>query len=335
MPKPPLLDLVDSLPRSRPEAPFAGPKVWDSTSLDPELWQVAIPQAVLAELTAVIGQLRVQALSLFLLKPAYFELVASSTFMRRVKTHLDQGPGVVLLKRLPLEDWSSEEAHAVYWLLGQLLAQPVAQEWDGLMLRDIVDAGGGQSFGNERAVTNNELTFHTDNSGNQVLPNYISLLCLQSALSGGHSRVCQVHALHNALARESPDLLERLYQPFLHDRQGIESPGSAPVLRAPVVFFEQGRLTGRYSLNKIGQGYKKARREIDRVGQQALDIVVETIKHQELACEMRMERGDIQLINNRECLHERTEFTDDPASGTVRHLVRMWYRNEGRPFFDG
>jgi hypothetical protein len=44
---------------------------------------------------------------------------------------LDDGPGVVVLDRLPLERMSRAEAIDLYWLLASMLEPPVAQEWKG------------------------------------------------------------------------------------------------------------------------------------------------------------------------------------------------------------
>jgi alpha-ketoglutarate-dependent taurine dioxygenase len=39
---------------------------------------------------------------------------------------------------------------------------------------------------------------------------------------------------------------------------------------------------------------------------------------------MDFQPGDIQLINNYHVLHGRLPYRDDPATGRVRHLKRLW-----------
>lgn len=329
------LDLMQSTHSQRATVPFEGEKVWTGDSLRPESWLLPIPREVMEELERVVEFLRTQQLPVYLLRPEQFALPAAADLMNRVRDILDDGAGLAQLDRLPLERWSRQEATAVYWLLGQLLKQPVAQEWDGLVFKDILDEGGGQDSGNERAVTSNELIFHTDNSGNKVIPNYVSLLCLQPALEGGHSRICSLYPVHNKMREQAPELLERLYGGYYHDRLGIQTPGTEQVLKAPVISFDGERLLGRYSLNKIGLAYRNLDQQMDEPGRKALDTLVDIIAREGLAIEMKLEKGQIQYFNNRECLHHRSGYTDHEDPALRRHMLRLWYRESGLPFFDG
>ena len=47
------------------------------------------------------------------------------------------------------------------------------------------------------------------------------------------------------------------------------------------------------------------------------------------------ERGQIQVVNNRRLGHRRTAFDDWDEPERRRHLVRIWLRDEGRPFYSG
>ena len=46
-------------------------------------------------------------------------------------------------------------------------------------------------------------------------------------------------------------------------------------------------------------------------------------------------RGQVLVFNNREGMHHREGFKNGKTADTQRHLIRMWLRDEGRPFFDG
>lgn len=329
------IELDEGAAGLRPAARFARPMAWRGADVDASHWVVELPPAAVAELEAVVARLRREQLPVHLLSAAMFDLETCSRVMNRVRERLDRRLGVALLDRLPIERWSLEETRAIYWVLAQLLSQPVAQQADGLMFRDIVDAGGGEAEGNERAVTNRVLTFHTDNSGNRTRPDYVSLLCLGAPLAGGESRYCTVYSIYNAMADEDPDLLERLFEPYLHDRQGIQAPGEPDVLRAPALSFDGERLRGRYSLNKIGVGYRKAGVTMDARGRAALDAVVRLIERERLACSFSIGPGQVQYLNNLEGLHHRADYTDGALAHQRRHMLRMWLRHQGTPFFDG
>lgn len=57
---------------------------------------------------------------------------------------------------------------------------------------------------------------------------------------------------------------------------------------------------------------------------EALDMVQFTAVEHQLT--MRLQRGDIQLINNLAVFHARSHFRDTPEH--KRHVMRLWLRNE-------
>ncbi len=329
------LTLDEGVPLRMAEKEFDGPEAWCGADLGPEEWIVPLDKGAVAELDGVVARLRKTALPTMMLTPDLFDLAAVRESVGKVKSRLTDGRRFAVLDRLPLDDWTPEEARPVYWLVAQLLSQPVAQEWNGMMFKDVVDSGTDYDSGNERAVTNRALLYHIDNSGNIARPEFSSLLCVQPAMSGGLSQYCSVYTLHNALRRAHPDLLDRLYRPFYHDRQGIQLPGEAGVLIAPALTYDGARLQCRYSSNKIRGGYAKMQEPVDAQGDAALNAVIDIIPRENLAVEFALERGQIFFYNNLEGLHHRSDFTDDPDPQKRRHLMRIWHRDRGRPFFDG
>ena len=55
---------------------------------------------------------------------------------------------------------------------------------------------------------------------------------------------------------------------------------------------------------------------------EALDLLNEAAT--ELSYEMKMQPGDIQLLNNHVVYHARDPFEDDVANGRKRLLLRLW-----------
>jgi hypothetical protein len=41
---------------------------------------------------------------------------------------------------------------------------------------------------------------------------------------------------------------------------------------------------------------------------------------------MKLERGDMQFVNNYVVLHSRTAYEDHPEEARKRHLLRLWLR---------
>ena len=77
---------------------------------------------------------------------------------------------------------------AIYWLYGQLLGEPFEQNVQGTVLYDVRDTGQDVASGARFSVTSYESSFHTDNSFGDAILDYVGLLCLKSAKSGGVSQ---------------------------------------------------------------------------------------------------------------------------------------------------
>ncbi len=69
----------------------------------------------------------------------HFDIPRLRRLMAKAKGALEDGIGVVVLDRLPLDEIDHETALAVSWSLGTLIGRNVAQKWDGTMLYDVTD----------------------------------------------------------------------------------------------------------------------------------------------------------------------------------------------------
>ena len=331
----PVLDLTHLSKGDRPRGSFANARTWTRASLSPADWTVQLGDAAKKELDGAVRQLRRESLPLYLLEPEHFALTASRATMAEARRTVDDGPGFAVVDRLPLDDWSETETSWVYWLLAKMYSRPVAQTMNGTIMRSVKNDPNDAERGIDAALTDKRLTYHNDNSGNRNLPNYTSLLCLYPSKEGGDSEYVTVCTLYNALAKEAPAQLDRLFQPFFHDRRGLQRDGDAKVILAPCFDMAGDRLLGRFSHNKITKGYQTAEVQIDNVTLDALECVQSIVPSRQLSVRYVMERGQIQIIDNHQGLHFRTDFKDGERLEEKRHLLRMWFREEGRPYFDG
>ena len=330
-----ILDLVGAHPNGRPREPFPAAKAWTRQSLAESDWTLSVGDAVKKELADVVAQLRRQKLPIPMLDPAYFQLGASLSLMGMAKRMVHDGHGFAILDGFDLDDWSEEENKAVYWLLGKLLSRPVAQDAKGMLFRHIRYMGEDEKGGADRSLTTKRLAYHNDNSGNRDVPQYQSLLCLHAAEEGGVSEYCSMYSLYNAMAKEAPVELERLFQPFFHNRLGIQADRQAVAIRAPALAWDGNKLFGRYSINKITGGYREAGLPMDNESLAALECVISIIPARQLSAQYMLRRGQMVIINNREGLHQRREYKDGAVAEQKRHLMRLWLRDRGRRQFDG
>ena len=176
--------------------------------------------------------------------------------------------------------------------------------------------------------------FHNDNAYNETPPDYVGLLCLRQAQSGGHSRVISFHTVHNAVRDCHPDRLQRLYRDFWFDRQREFRPGESAIFSAPV-FEHAGELKARFSAHQIGGGYVLQGEPMDRDGEAAIAAMLDIFEEDGLSVDFGLEPGQIQFVDNRALGHSRTAFVDHPDPDRRRHLVRLWLRDHGRRAYPG
>jgi Taurine catabolism dioxygenase TauD, TfdA family len=312
-----------------------GRKAWTRDTISAADWTVTLPPSALEEIDAMLASLRRDPLPTLVCTPELFPLEACRAVMQQAREILRDGIGLAVVERLPLERLSLDEAKTVYWVLGQFVERLVAQKWDGTMLYDVIDTGRKMQYGVRGSWTNTELYFHTDNAFAVAPPLYVSLLCMHPARSGGISRFCSLYTVHNRMLERYPRLLERLYEPFYMDRQAEHAPGAPKVSVTPAFAFDGERLVARLSSSLIRKGYGLMGEPLDPMGAEALAALDEVMHDEDLWVEFVIERGQMQYLNNLEFAHFRSEFVDDPDPALKRHLIRLWYRGEGRRSYDG
>jgi len=309
-------------------------KAWTRASIAPARWLIPLPADCVAELDEVATAVRVTPRPVATLDPADFSLRACAAVMAAVRAKLETDTGLAVVDRFPVERYSHAENLAIGWLLAAMLGQVVAQKADGTRLYDVRDSGQALGYGVRRSVTNLGQPFHTDGGWLWKAPAFVGLFCLESAMAGGLSRFVSLVTAHHELRRRRPDLLARLYRPFPWDRQGEHAPDAPRVSRRPVFEFERGTLASRYYEDYIRNGSKMAGGELDDEGVQALEAMREIVDDPANWVEFRIEKGQLQYLNNRQFAHSRTAF-EDAGPGQGRHMLRLWNRDEGTWHLEG
>jgi alpha-ketoglutarate-dependent taurine dioxygenase len=317
------------------DEPLTGPIAWTRDSLKPADGTVRLTDDCLEEIRAVARLLAENPIPVLALRPEDFALDACRAAMAQARRELRDGVGFVLIDRLPVAEIGRDAATAVYWLLCSMISRPVAQKWDGRMVYDVRDTGLKPGNGVRPDITNIDQNFHTDNSYNLCPPDYVALLCLQTAKEGGISGIVSFAAAHNEMRRRHPDLLARLYRSYWFDRQREHAPDDVKTISHPLFEADNGRLLARLSRFQVLNGYKLAGEPMDAEGQAALEALEGIMNDPALCKEFFFEPGQIQIVDNRRCGHKRTGFTDYPEPERKRHLVRLWLRGWGRPFYNG
>jgi hypothetical protein len=316
---------------------ITGPAAWTRADIAESAYLVVLPDAARDELLAAVETLRRQPVPLLALRPDSFALSACRALMDEVRGVLTDGPRFALLRGLPMELLSLDEAKALYWMLSAMLARPVAQKLDGTIVYDVHDTGAQALPGSgiRPDKTNIDLQFHNDNAYNFMMPEFVGLLCVRPSQEGGMSRVMSFATAHNALLERHADVLPRLYRPFWFDRQREFHPGENPAFSAPLFIRDGEVLKARLSLHQIRGGYALRGEKMDNETASAVETIAEIFADKSLQFDFHLQAGDMQFVANREIGHSRTEFHDPVDAKERRLLIRLWLRDQGAQGYIG
>jgi hypothetical protein len=290
--------------------PATGPSVWHADELTPDEWCLRPGPTVLSEWERLLDQARVGA-------PAD-ELVAGGELVglvRHARHELQRGRGFVLVRGLPVEEVAEEALAVAFLAFARLIGAPEPQTRQGDLLFRVADQGAALTGSVRGASTRDALRFHTDGR------DAAGLLCVRPGAERGVSSVTSAGAIHNALLDAEPELLEELYEPWHFDRRG--APGT-PTSISPV-FSRCGEwLSCYYVPHTLRSGPERVGLALSERQEMALERFDGLAQDPSLRLDMRLEPGDLQLLDNYAVLHARSAFPAAPEPGLGRLLLRVW-----------
>ncbi|HTU91343.1 MAG TPA: TauD/TfdA family dioxygenase [Gemmataceae bacterium] len=300
-------------------------RAWrDDTIDDRQTWYYPLSRRCLEALDETVRRLRRQPRPTTEVRADEEPCTDCAEELQPVRAALENGRGFAILQGPARDRYSPQEMQVCYWLIGQLLGRPIEQNVQGTLLYDVRDTGQDVRYGARFSVTKAESSFHTDNSFGVGVADYVGLLCIEPARSGGLSQVVSGYSIHNELLACHRDVLEVLYQPLHIDRRGGTRPGEPPTVRHPVLSWDGCGLLYRYLRYWIESGHEKIGQPLSDAQRRALDLLDEAASQPSLRVEFALRPGDLFFVNNRWILHNRTAFEDHAEPEQRRHLVRLW-----------
>ena len=314
--------------QAAPMKPLVDPAGWTADELrDVSRWSYRIERADAGELEAAVAAVRTHVASPW--STSARRTSRSGAFadvLVDVRRELMDGRGIVMMQDFPLDRFDREGTAIAYIGLGAHLGQTMSQNKLGHILGHVKDLGGDYNDPNTRGyMTNAEMRFHTDAC------DYVGLLCLQTPMSGGASRIASSVTVYNTMLQRRPELVEALCGDYYRSRSGEVSPGDLPYFGQPIFSFHEGY----FSATGAGAVIDKAQKlpgvpKFTPVQKEAIEVYRQTVD--EIALDIDFRRGDIQFLNNFVMLHTRREYHDWPEAERKRHLLRLWlYDPAGRP----
>jgi hypothetical protein len=311
---------VTSAPNHIPSA-SAWAQRWTRDAMASRLsWRIGAPSEIGADIAALDHWAAGQADPIAALQRDMLSLPAVCHLGQLIGRELHEGTGVALVQGLP--PLTEVQIRLLYLAIGLQLGVPI--ETYG-RLYDVEDAG--RSY-REKAIpvsqTKDATGMHTDSSGQNVWPRVIGLACVRPAVEGGISRIASAVEAHERMREREPDLLARLYRPFIRD---LVTPGSA---RSPEtvaqnafpVFKWDGRLSIRYMRFWIERGHQLADAPLLPADLAAFDALDRELNSEANVLSFGLSAGEMLFLDNTTTTHDRDAFRNDPAA--PRLMLRLW-----------
>ena len=312
--------------------PLTGPGVWRGPDLTPADYLYELNDEELTELARLRAELVARGVGLGAVDPESTPVPALADTISEWLDRLENGIGFVVIRGLDLAGWSEREAGLVYYALGRQMGVPVKQNARGHLLGHVRDTGKDiftdpSTRGYEVRIA---LPFHTDTS-----TDLLALLCFRTAREGGESGLAPLRTIYNEVLTRRPDLIDTYYERFNFDCRDEEHPDGGPYYtRVLASVGADGLLSLRHN---SGYARSAARRfeecpELTPQQHELLTLIDQLAADPDIHARLRLEEGDILLVDNYSVAHSRREFEDWEEDDRKRHLMRLWLvLHDGRP----
>ena len=148
------------------------------------------------------------------------------------------------------------------------------------------------------------------------------------AATQGEKTLTSIHKYDSSIPLSAWQVAQHFgLKPDAHKRGYI---GQCPLCQYNGTPFAVGEKNGQLFCRYIRNHINSAQLSFDDIERltplqvEAMDRFDQMLQHHELCYNMRLEPGDIQLLNNHVVLHSRTHYVDFPDPAAKRHLLRLW-----------
>jgi hypothetical protein len=292
-------------------------------------WLISLDHEHQAVIRNILKKVKAEGIGIADIHRDTFDFGALAPVIERVRSEIEDGLGLVVLRGLDLTDLSAEEAGLGYLAIGSALGRPIRQNAKGHLLGHVKDTGRDiMTDPNVRGYqTRIALPYHTDTS-----TDLLGLLCFRKSKSGGKSSLAPLITIYNRLLESDPDLVDALYERFHYDCREEKHREGKPYYSRAAASVRDGKLSLRHNSGyaKTAQRLKDCPAHTDaqvrvmkRIDQLSADA--------KIRFDVQLEEGDMLFINNYQVMHARTEFEDYEEPERKRHLMRLWlYLHQGR-----
>ena len=298
------------------KTPITGPAAWKGADMAGDTsWLHLLSADVVATLDAALAQVKSRGLTFPNFTKEDFPVGDWAQVLRKHSDELENGRGFLVLRGLPVERYTEEDIHILYYGIGLHMGIPVRQNPRGDLLGLVMNVGDATQKSTRVYETNLYLPYHSDPS------DVVGLLCIRKAKQGGLSSLVSVAAIYNEILQKHPEYLGLYYRTWYFSHLCEDLPSLSPIFSHHL-----GKLSCRYLRQYIELGHEVRQLPLSRVEIEALDLFDEIMHREDLRLSMMLEPGDLQFANNYAVLHSRNEFEDHGVHERNRKMLRLWLK---------
>lgn len=302
-------------------SPVDSPAAWRGAQMPPlESMAYHLSEAERADIRAAVSEASALGRPTIELVAADFPLATLEKKIQEWRHTLMEGLGFQVIRGVPLEQWTQEEAELFFWCFGLHLGRPGQQNPEGHLLGHVTNTGAQEQDSAARLYkTAANIDYHCDAA------DVVGLLCINKAKSGGQSRIVSSVTVFNELCERRPELAARLFEPLQLDIRDKELNEEGSCLPVQPCCYADGQLRTFYHAD-----YFRSVTRHDNVPpltdleQDLLDTYESIANEEGMYLDMDLQPGDIQLLSNHTNLHARTDYEDYDEPSRRRHLLRLW-----------
>ncbi len=310
-----------------------GSEAWMPADLEKDRsWEIGVDSAAQAELIEALKGAMSRGVQLAEIGAGDFPLgPAAADLARRIVEGVRDGRGFVVVRGMPSEGLSAQDAELLSWGLCQHIGNCVSQNKDAALVATVMDHGQKKGVKLQRGYgSNKELELHID------LTDVVGLLCLRQSPASPPSLISSSMSVFNQFLEERPDLLQVGLEGFQWDRLGEHAAWESPITpyRVPVFSVAQGKVSCRYNRFWISSAHARMNKPLTPLQEEFFDFFDKAAKA--AAFEFRLDSGDMYFASNFTVTHGKRGHEGDPPDDDVKRvLLRLWLNIPGmRPVAD-
>ena len=178
-------------------------------------------------------------------------------------------------------------------------------------------------------ISSNKIRYHQTNKGGSIhtdgpqlnkSPNILIMGCIKDATKGGKTILVDSKKLFKKIKNYDQKSAEILKKKFFFERRGFGE--NKNVLSKKIFDINKDKFEFRYLREYINSAYKIKKVKIPKNKKRALDLLDVFLNKKNLQTRLKLNIGDVILINNKTVAHGRTGFT--LSKNKPRKLLRIW-----------